>query len=155
MSKLTAGIVDLLMMGIYFFIAPSYRLFDNFIILFIFLVFFLLGIYLVFSALYDSYIKKKIDLEGIEVYGKIINISTTGVYINDIPQLKATVRTYLPKTGTVECFNAVIGLSPSQYRVGDYLKVKYYNGNINIIEIADEKYIPSVEYKQLNDSERN
>ena len=85
---------------------------------------------------------KKTELYGTETFGQIVRVSRTGSYDNGRPELKAEVVIYIPEDGKIAKFEEIIGFSPSKYRIGEFVLLKYLKGDINIIRSALEHEIP-------------
>lgn len=102
----------------------------NIIIIFIECI---VGILLMYLWIESIIANAKTNKLGEVCYGRVMNIQRTGFTINNTPELKAIIRVYIESIGNVEEFEEIIGLaSKNTYKIGDYIKAKYYNGDINI-----------------------
>lgn len=85
--------------------------------------------------------------KGEECYGCVKEIKESGKYINNYPIYKAEFNVYVESTCEKIEIEEEIGTKPEKYPIGSYVKVKYYNKDINIIDKLDENLIPE-EIKQ-------
>ena len=108
-------------------------------------LFVLIGIILIAVGLKKVLRDIATSKNGIETYGVVIDISETGTRVNGSPELKAIVMA-ITEYGQMERFEEIIGFDYNKYSYGEYLKVKQYKDDINIIEKIDESIIP---YNQL------
>lgn len=104
-------------------------------------IFFAVGIFLIIKGA-KSIIRNKItDSKGTETYGLILDIHGTGTRINNRPELAADILTVINDSQT-EVFTEVIGLKSYKYRIGDYLKLKHYDNDVNIVAKIQGTEIP-------------
>ena len=101
-----------------------------------------IGIFLIVKGAKQIIKDKKTDKNGIICYGIVNSISTTGTSVNGSPELKALVTIYLESENNILNISEIIGFDANKYPEGSCVKVKYYDGDINIIELADFNYIP-------------
>ena len=96
-------------------------------------------------------IKKDRDTDkyGKFTYGRILNISPTGSYVNNNPELKASV--LFVKDGLDYVYNEIIGFDQNKYRSGQYVKIKHYNDDVNILGVVSEQSIPYDTVAQINE----
>jgi hypothetical protein len=85
---------------------------------------------------------KKTDKYGISTYGLITNISETGSYVNNNPELRADILTYLPYEGTTKTFKEIIGFAPPKYDIGTYVLLNQHEDDVNIVQSTDKNFIP-------------
>lgn len=111
-------------------------------LIFISIVFFAFGIYFLLRYIKSKKIDKEVDEKGEICYGFIKGIKNTGIYKNSAPELNAIVCVYVNSTKTVESSEDSIGFAPGLYPNYSYVKVKYYNGNINILEKVEFNNLP-------------
>lgn len=109
------------------------------------------GIWLIVSGLKQVITNKKTDIHGISTYGIVLNTLKTGSYVNNVPELKAEVLTYLEYERTTKVFQEIIGLAPAKYNVGAYVSVKQHENDINIIEEVDRDTIPNYILESLEE----
>jgi len=119
----------------------------NIFMIIFFTVFELIGILLIFGAIKQLIKDKKTNKYGIQCYGIITDVRTTGTYVNGNPQYKAIVDIINPETHQVETCEDVTGFDYNQYPINCYVICKYYNGDINIENSISETTIPE-EIKQ-------
>ena len=92
---------------------------------------------------------KKTDKYGTSTYGLITDISETGSYVNNNPELRATILTYLPFEGITKTFKEIIGFAPPKYDIGTYVLLNQHEDDINIVQSTDKNFIPSDILKEL------
>ena len=80
---------------------------------------------------------------GEECFGVVCNIYNSGTYMNDAPELKSDVLVYIPSLNETKVISEVVGVGQSEYEVGSYVRLKYYNDDINLEGIVDEDELPS------------
>ena len=85
---------------------------------------------------------KKTDLHGEETFGRVIDVHPNGNTFNGRRQYNALVEVYIKSENKTVQIEEVSGLGRSDYDIGDYVKVKYYNGDINFIEKVYPDYLP-------------
>lgn len=104
-------------------------------------LFWYIGIYMLKNGLK----KMKADLAtedfGEECFGRIAELSSTGS-TNGNTYYKATIIAYLPKEGIVKTFQEDIGYNYYEFPEGSYLRLKYFQDDVNIKEIVNENIIP-------------
>lgn len=110
--------------------------------------FLMIGVYLISSGWKQIQRDKATARLGEFAYGIIVEISTTGAFVNDRPELQAEV--LFLKDGVSFRYQDVIGFDRNKYRVGDYVKLKHHEGDINILGKAFENDIPVEVMNALN-----
>ena len=87
-------------------------------------------------------IKKDRDTEkyGKLAYAKIIDISRTGSSVNGRPELQAQV--LFVKNGMDYLYHEIIGFDQNKYRVGQYVRIKHHEDDVNIINVVNRDSIP-------------
>lgn len=100
-------------------------------------IFILIGVYLIIKGLKKVIKDMKTKNKGEECFGIIKNKYTTGNYVNNNPQYKVDVCVYIESENRVETISEVIGFNPEKYMINSYVKLKYYDNDINIIENVD------------------
>lgn len=138
MTELIFGIVWLLFvipMSIAVIIsAPSMIIF--------FSIFYVVGIYLVVKGAKRVIADKKTEKNGEICYGRIKDILATGTSVNGRSQLKATVSFFIPSLNKTETLDEVIGFGYGNYHEGAYVKLKFYNNDINILGKVEKNEVP-------------
>lgn len=107
-----------------------------------FSLFYFIGIFLVVKGAKRLIKDKSTEKNGEICYGRIKEISPTGVTVNGNQQLKAKVYFYIPSLNKEEILDEVIGYSYNSYHEGEYVKLKYYNNDINILGKVDKNEVP-------------
>ncbi len=125
-----------------------------------FLLFLAIGIIFIITGVKEIIRNLKTEQNGEECFGKIIRISGTGTRVNGSEIFKAYVAVYIGSERRVELINEKIGFNPMLYKIGSYVKVKYFIGDINFIcGIYDNNDIPEnikgyiEEYANINSKE--
>ena len=112
--------------------------------LFIFFsIFEAIGLFLLVSGIKQVIKDKKTNKFGDITYGQIISIYGTGSRSNDKEELQAEILTYVSNQNTLKRFNEIIGFPPIIYNVGDFVQLKFYEDDINIIQTVSENMIPN------------
>ena len=125
-----------------------------------FLVFELIGLYLLISGLKKIIKDKKTKKHGIQCYGIISDIRVTGASVNNMPEYKAMLHFFNPETHQVEIIEEIIGFDYDKYQVNYYILCKYFQGDINIegrisesiVPIEIKEYLAPVQQKNNNSS---
>lgn len=112
-----------------------------FLILFLSL-FWYVGIYLIVKGYKKIKANKETNLYGELCYAVISNIYESGAYVNNNPEYKADFLVYIYSRGEVELVSEVVGFDYTQYKIGTCVKVKYYNGDINIESVEPKDSLP-------------
>lgn len=118
-------------------------------------IFWLIGLFMLFQGLRKIIRNYLTNVNGEICYGKICNIYNSGAYINGMPEMKADVFVYIPSTQETKIISEVIGFNNIKYLTGDYLELKYYNGDINFERIIDSSDIPLAAQNELMKVETN
>lgn len=112
-------------------------------------VFLIIGIVLIATGLKKIIKNIKTNKHGKEAYGIILDIYHSGSSVNGRPELKADV---LVHDGFVsDVYTEIIGFNRYKYSINDYLIVKVYEGDINIVDKIDQTHIPANILKKLNE----
>ena len=119
-------------------IDPSFSM----IMLATYALFELVGIIIFISGLKTILKDKKTSKNGTICYGIISDLKPTGSYINEKCELKAVVRFINPITNEEETKEEIVGFNENKYPIDSYVVCKYYNGDINIEDLASPNEIP-------------
>lgn len=111
-------------------------------ILWVFVLFEGIGIYFIIQGRKEIKKNETTDLYGKFVYGKITKLSHTGAYVNNVPEIAAHILVYLPSNGTTKEFVEKLGIGVSDYEINDYVSLKQYEDDVNIISIINPSKIP-------------
>ena len=114
-------------------------------------IFITIGIALIASGVKTVIANSKTNKYGIERYGYITDILPTGSYVNNRPELKAIVTVIDDDFGNTNTYEEIIGFDCNKYNVGDYIKVKHYENDINILHTLREDQVPYDKLDILSD----
>lgn len=114
-----------------------------------FVVFEVVGLYMLISGLRKIVKDKKTKRNGIKCYAIVSDIQTTGSYVNDKPEYKATLNFVNPETNQLETIEEIIGFNYNKYPINSYVLCKYYQGDINLENLVFENEIPGDIKKHL------
>ena len=118
--------------------------------LFIFFILFeLIGLYLLISGLIKIIKDKKTKKYGVQCYAVIDDIQETGSYVNNNPEYKAILNFVNPVTHQVETIEEIIGFDYNKYPINSYILCKYYQNDINLENLIYENEVPEDIKKQL------
>lgn len=87
--------------------------------------------------------KRRTNLYGVSTYGIVVRILETGARTNDRDELEAEILTYLEHEKCTKIFKKIIGFKPAKYKPGEYLMLKQFENNINIVQKVDESAVPN------------
>ena len=79
-------------------------------------------------------------IKGVETYGLVIDIARSGTYVNGRPELMAFI--LVPVNDEVNRYSEIIGFDWNRYRVGDFVLVKHYKNDVNIIRRVNGNTVP-------------
>lgn len=105
-------------------------------------LFWFVGIHLTVKGYKKIKADKETKLYGELCYGIISNIYESGAYVNDNPEYKADLLVYISSRREVELVSEVIGFDYNKYEIGTCVKLKYYNGDINIESVESNNALP-------------
>lgn len=125
--------------------------FDSFMVMpaILLSIFVIIGLAILIKGIKKVSANVKTSKNGEECYGILTNISKTGNSVNGVRELKGHFYVYLVSTNQVVTVEEAIGFNPFKYQVNNYVKVKYYNGDINVLEIVSADIVPSDARKAL------
>ena len=122
---------------------------------FIIIPFWIIGIYILKRGIDKINIDKQTDNLGESCYGLITDIYPTGSSSMGVPELKANVTIYIPSSHEVMDVSEVLGMADKVgfYRVGSYVQLRYFEGDINFEFVLDEETLPTDVKEQLSASD--
>ena len=94
-------------------------------------------------------INRNIEKKGLDCYGIVRNVNPDYDYIGEFHDRKLDVEIVNPNTLQLEHIIEEVETVEDEFPVNSYVKCKYNNGYINIIEIVDPKDIPGDAKKLL------
>ena len=101
-----------------------------------------IGIFLLFVGIKKVVANRKTEKYGEECFGKIIDIHPNGNSVNGRKELAAVISVFIPTEGQSRDFKEVVGMGTSPYEIGDYIKGKFFNNDVNIMEKVYPDYLP-------------
>lgn len=104
-------------------------------------LFIIVGIYIVNIGIKEIVKDVKTSKNGILTYGLVVNLVPSGASINGREILDAEI-IIMDEFGMISKFKESVGLSYNKYRIGSFVEVKYFEGDINIISSLRENEIP-------------
>lgn len=104
-------------------------------------LFWLIGITMIYNGIKKRIADSNTEKFGIDAYGKICKIESIGSS-NGNSYYKACVAVYVPSENITKIIDEDIGYYSNKFSEVSYLRLKYYEGDINIKEEIDGKYIP-------------
>ena len=111
--------------------------------MFILGIFWIIGLIILCIGLKKIIRNANTNKYGEECFGLVCDIYNSGAYINDVPELKSDVLVYIPSLNETKVMSEIIGIGQPQYVVGSYVRLKYYNDDINFDGIIAEHELPS------------
>lgn len=122
---------------------------------FVIIPFWIIGIYLLKRGIDKISIDRQTDNFGESCYGLITDIYPSGSYANNIPELKANVTIYIPSSHEIMDVSEILGMADKVgvYRVGSYVQLRYFEGDINFEFVLDEESLPIDVKEQLSASD--
>lgn len=118
-------------------------------------IFVVIGLVIMIKGLKKVIANAKTSKHGEDGYAILRDILPTGSYVNGVPELKGVFFIYVLSNNHTEMIEEIIGFNPLKYQVNNYVKVKYYNGDINIIEKVSDELVPEHIKKYLGPIETN
>ncbi len=107
-------------------------------------VFWIIGLVMLTLGIIKICRNLQTSTHGVETYGVIIDITPTNMRINNRPVMQAEVA--VVQDGRIKMHAERIGTGRGQYHIGDYLRLKCYKNDINILEKVEQS---QVSYLQL------
>lgn len=96
-------------------------------------LFLVVGLFMIFLGLKRYITDNRTERFGEECFGRIKEIYADKVAFDGRKELKAKVKVYIPSYNIVVDAEEFVGYEDPDYEVGDYVKVKYYIGDINFL----------------------
>ena len=107
------------------------------------------AIYALILGVKKYFINKNIEKKGLDCYGIVRNVNPDYDTVFNVHERKVDVEIVNPNTFQLEHIIEVVETVEDEFPVNSYVKCKYNEGNINIIEIVDPKDIPGDAKKLL------
>lgn len=118
-------------------------------LMFVFLIFPIVGIIMFVIGLIKVIRDAKTSIKGEVCYASISDLFATNKSINESSVMKAVFNVYLESEHRVVEVEEEIGVRADRYPIGSYVKVKYYNNDINVLEHIEEQEVPSYALERI------
>ena len=115
-------------------------------------LFWAIGLFMMFKGIKKIIRDSSTNIKGEVCFGRICDIYKTGSSVNGRPELKADVIVYISSINETRIISEVIGFDKNKYRCGDYVQLKYYNGDINFQGNIDNSIVPFHIQEELSKS---
>lgn len=110
---------------------------------------------LVFKTGFKEVVRNKETAKyGEECFGKVVGHYDTGIRVNENPLYGAKVVVYINSENRTMLVKEKMGYNPNLYKVGSYVKVEYYNEDINFICEVPENMV-SVSIRETIEKDTN
>ena len=151
-ADLVVRIISVLFVTIFSFVFLSYGELDlvpKIIVTTVLIAIDALAIYSLILSTKRYIINRNIEKKGLDCYGIVRNVNPDYDYIGEFHDRKLDVEIVNPNTLQLEHIIEEVETVEDEFPVNSYVKCKYNNGYINIIEIVDPKDIPGDAKKLL------
>lgn len=151
-ADLVVRIISVLFVTIFSFVFLSYGELDlvpKIIVTTVLIAIEALAIYALILGFKKYIINKNIDKNGLDCYGIVRSVDPDYDTVFNVHERKVDVEIVNPNTFQLEHIIEVVETVEDEFPVNSYVKCKYNEGNINIIEIVDPKDIPGDAIKLL------
>lgn len=108
----------------------------------------IVGLYMFIKGFIKIIRNRNTSKKGEECFAMVEGVSETGKLSDGKPIYKASFIVYVDSIFETRRVYETIGVNPSKYPLGCFVKVKYYAGDINILNIVYDESIISDEIKQ-------
>lgn len=124
--------------------------------LFIFFVIFeIAGLWMIYLGAKKVKRNRDTNKYGKSCYGIVVDVQTTGTYMNGNPEYKAIVDLINPETNEVETLEEVVGYDEDLYPIDSFVLCKYYQGDINFEKKVMDFDVPIEVRNKLDIIEEN
>lgn len=106
------------------------------------LIVILAGLSFIIKKLKKIILDHKTEKFGEDSYAYIKNIYPKENNTNSRPLYQGYFIVYIPSKNKTEKITEKVGYDALKYQIGTFVKVKYYNGDINIKEVTDYNALP-------------
>lgn len=151
-ADLVVRIISVLFVTIFSFVFLSYGELDlvpKIIVTTVLIAIEALAIYSLILSTKRYIINRNIEKKGLDCYGIVRNVDPDYDTVFNVHERKVDVEIVNPNTFQLEHIIEVVETVEDEFPVNSYVKCKYNNGYINIIEIVDPKDIPGDAKKLL------
>lgn len=107
-----------------------------------------IGLYMFIKGFIKIIKNRNTAKKGEECFAMVEGVSETGRLSDGKPIYKASFIVYVDSLVDTRRVYETIGVNPSKYPLGCFVKVKYYEGDINILHIVYDESVISDEIKQ-------
>lgn len=105
-------------------------------------IFWIIGIAFLVIGIKKYKTDKNTEEYGEECFAKIRSVYFSGTVVNNRREYKADFLVYIPSERRVKKISETIGFDPMDYPENGYVKVKYYQDDINIKETLSVDFVP-------------
>ena len=111
--------------------------------------FIIFGAFIFYKGLKQRIKDKKTEKNGELCFGRIKETKNNGTEVNGIPYQDAYIYAFIPSLGTVKMMKENIGKYSEKYLPGIYVKLKYFENDINILGVVNENEVPQNQLNEL------
>jgi hypothetical protein len=118
------------------------------------IVFVVAGLFVFIKGVKKKIKDNKTEKFGEECFGIVKETKNNGTEVNGVSYQDAYIYTFIPSLNTVKLMKENIGGKYQDYVPGKYVKLKYYEDDINIIGFVSKEVIPQnqlAEFDKLTD----
>ena len=157
MASLVIGIIlSLFLVAFCFaiFVAGGNSIF-NFVTLFpMMAIFWAIDIVFIVNGVKKVKSNKKTEMYGEDAFGFLLKIKESGIYVNSKPELEGTFLVYVSSLNRVIEITESIGFDDRRYRISPYIKLKSFEGDINIEDILAKEMVPEYIRERFEQTKR-
>lgn len=113
------------------------------------IVFWLVGIIILKNGIKKIIADRNTELYGEECFGRICEISSIGSS-NGNSFYQAKISVYVPSEGITKIVSEDIGYDYNKFKKGSYLKLRYYENDVNIKQVVDDNYLSEKIKSRIN-----
>jgi hypothetical protein len=114
----------------------------------------MIAIVLIAQYLKKCFQNRKTTKNGEVCYARIIECVNTGAFVLSKEEFKVVAVVYVPSIRKRVITEEIVGYNNSErYPKNSYFSVLYYNGDINLLKMVNEKEISSVVLENLNEAD--
>ena len=115
------------------------------------IIFYGIGIWMFTKGLKKIIRDTRTNKYGINTFGKVLHIKTTGNVANGVPEFAAEIATYIPEYNDFMVITESVGFGNMEYQPGTFVDLKFFNNDINVIKPMESVNISSVLRERINE----